>query len=403
MGKNIFAGKTVFVVDDDFNTLITLQSVLEISGSNVFTFENGEDALEKVENIRPDLILSDVMMPEMDGFELCQRIKHNPKTSSIPIILVTGLEHIESILQGFQEGATDYIVKPFDMDHVRARIERTFAMSAGEKQYLPETDDSLEEATLVGYLRLCKHEQINGTLHILKSGREGTIHLKAGEILSVQLDALFNKFSLEDILEWKWKDGGFVLESEETDAIEEDQQERESLLDVAVHESSETEPEEEPEEEAYKQEHVIEEQAVGEEPAMRETFQPAPGKEVTSMATKTQQLKEVLESVKAEFPDADVTIVASDGTVFASSVSGSDATRIGAMIATIIGLSRRACQTLKRGEATEALLKGSEGFISIYPAGTKANLGVTTKSEANLGMLNLVGREAAEKIQEILS
>ena len=218
----------------------------------------------------------------------------------------------------------------------------------------------------------------------------------------MQLDALLNKFSLEEILEWKWKDGSFVLEPEEVDAMEETPQNRENLAAASVHEASEAESENEPGGEKNGQAQVIEEQTGGEEPAMSEIFQPAPGKEVTSMATKTQQLKEVLENVKAEFPDADVTIVASDGTVFASSVSGVDATRIGAMIATIVGLSRRACQALKRGEATEALLKGSEGFISIYPAGTKANLGVTTKSEANLGMLNMVGREAAEKIQEIL-
>lgn len=396
MAKNVFVGKTVFVVDDDFNTVITLQSLLEISGSNVFTFENGEKALEKVENILPDLIISDVMMPDMDGFELCQQIKQNPKTCAIPIILVTGLDHIDSILQGFQEGAADYIVKPFDMDNVRVRIERVFAMSASQKRYLPKADDSLEETTLVGYLRLCKHEQVNGTLHVLKAGREGTIHLKAGAIISVHLNALLDKFSIEDILEWKWKDGCFVLESEEVDHTEEQKHRDEDFIDRI------SETEDNLQDIEYDQQQALEEQAAGKEPMIIETIQSVPVKEVTSMATKTQQLKEILDNVKGEFPDADVTIVASDGTVFASSVAGADATKIGAMIATIVGLSRRACQALKRGEATEALLKGSDGFIAIYPAGSKANLGVTTKSEANLGMLNMVGREAAEKIQEIL-
>lgn len=120
------------------------------------------------------------------------------------------------------------------------------------------------------------------------------------------------------------------------------------------------------------------------------------------MATKTEQLKDVMNAVRTELPDAEISIVASDGTMFASTVTGSEATRIGAMISTIIGLSRKACQALKRGEASEALLKGSEGFIAIYPAGNKANLGVTTKTDINLGMLNLVGREAADKIQAIL-
>lgn len=399
MAKNAFVGKTVFVVDDDFNTVITLQSLLEISGSNVFTFENGEQALEKLDHILPDLILSDVMMPDMDGFELCQKVKHNPKTCAIPIVLVTGLDHIDSILQGFQEGAADYIVKPFDMDNVRARIERIFAMNAGQKRYLPKTDDSLEETTLVGYLRLCKHEQVNGTLHILKAGREGTIHLKAGAIISVHLDSLLDKFSLEDILEWKWKDGCFVLEPEEVDLAEEEKRGPERFTNVLDGQISERRTDDELQETEYDQQQALEKVPAGQETMMIET---EPAKEVTSMATKTQLLKEILDNVKTEFPDADVTIVASDGTVFASSVSGGDATKIGAMIATIVGLSRRACQALKRGEATEALLKGSDGFIAIYPAGSKANLGVTTKSEANLGMLNMVGRDAAEKIQEIL-
>lgn len=129
----------------------------------------------------------------------------------------------------------------------------------------------------------------------------------------------------------------------------------------------------------------------------------ATGKEVKGMASKSQQLQEVLQQIQTELADTEtIAIVAADGTVFATNAPGPDSNRVGAMVATFVGLSRKACQTLKKGEPTEGLIKGDSGYIAIYPAGKKADLGVTTKSSANLAMLNMVCREAAEKIQEIL-
>ncbi len=121
------------------------------------------------------------------------------------------------------------------------------------------------------------------------------------------------------------------------------------------------------------------------------------------MATRSEQLQEVVQNVKLELGEAEtIMIIAADGTVFASNASGSETAKVGAMIATFVGLSRKACRALKRGEPIEGLIKGENGFIAIYPAGEKASLGVTIMSEANLAMLNLVCQEAAEKIAVIL-
>jgi DNA-binding response OmpR family regulator/predicted regulator of Ras-like GTPase activity (Roadblock/LC7/MglB family) len=371
MEKSPFAGKTVLIADDDFSTLITLQSMLEISGYNVLPVENGQQAFEQALARQPDLILSDVMMPEMDGLELCQEVKHHPKTRAIPIVLLTALGDTTSILRGFQAGAVDYLTKPFDMEDVRSRVDRVFSLSRQQTQYLPEDNDSIEEIALIGFLRLCHQEQVTGIIHVTHSDETGQIHLKDGQIVETQLDALLETVALETMLAWKWHEGYFNIEQDEADESELDQ------LLVQPHQSDQRSP--------TKQE------------------QPSARKEVISMATKTQQLKEVLDTVKAELTDAEsIAIVASDGTIFASTVTGTEATRVGAMIATIVGLSRRACQSLKRGAATEALLRGTDGFVAIYPAGPQANLGVTTKSDVNLGMLNLVCREAADKIQNVL-
>ena len=83
---------------------------------------NGRECLDIVEEANPDLILLDVMMPEMDGIEVCQRLKSNPATKTIPIIFVTAKVSKEGKLEGLDAGAVDYITKPVDLDETLARI-----------------------------------------------------------------------------------------------------------------------------------------------------------------------------------------------------------------------------------------------------------------------------------------
>ena len=113
---------TVLIVDDEYSGRQTLESVLDRDGYNIEMAENGMQALEKVRTIQPDVILLDVMMPGMTGFEVCQRIRSDPLVAEIPIIVLTALDDRESLLNALKAGADDFITKPFDRFELRARL-----------------------------------------------------------------------------------------------------------------------------------------------------------------------------------------------------------------------------------------------------------------------------------------
>jgi putative two-component system response regulator len=113
---------TVLIVDDEYAGRETLQSVLEGEGYRLEMAENGWQAIEKAKALLPDVILLDVMMPGMTGFEVCQRIRNDPQVAEIPIIILTALDDRESLLNSLKAGADDFISKPFDRYELRARL-----------------------------------------------------------------------------------------------------------------------------------------------------------------------------------------------------------------------------------------------------------------------------------------
>jgi CheY-like chemotaxis protein len=103
----------VLVVDDDQDNVVIASTILRNNGFNVRTAYNGPTALKMLEEEQFDLVLLDVMMPEMDGIEVLDRIKTNPRLSSVPVILVTAKTQDEDVLTGYKCGADYYITKPF--------------------------------------------------------------------------------------------------------------------------------------------------------------------------------------------------------------------------------------------------------------------------------------------------
>lgn len=150
---------TVLIVDDEFSGRQTLESVLEGDGYNIEMAENGMQALEKVKIIQPDVILLDVMMPGMTGFEVCQRIRSDPQVAEIPIIVLTALDDRESLLNALKAGADDFITKPFDRYELRARLIgitklNRFHKLVQERSNLIEANSQLlkaYEATIEGW------------------------------------------------------------------------------------------------------------------------------------------------------------------------------------------------------------------------------------------------------------
>ena len=119
---------TVLVVDDNLVNLHTSTSILEGAGYTVITGINSDEALEMINNQSPDIILLDVMMPGMDGFSLCRKLKKDPKFSYIPIIFLTSLSQKEDIIEGFNAGGNDYITKPFNQQELLARVRNHLHM-----------------------------------------------------------------------------------------------------------------------------------------------------------------------------------------------------------------------------------------------------------------------------------
>ncbi|WNB74719.1 response regulator [Methylomonas koyamae] len=114
---------TVLIVDDTPGNLALLSDTLSEANYRVLVATDGVSALEQIQYVKPDIILLDVMMPGIDGFETCARLKADPATAAIPVLFMTGLSELENLLRGFGEGALDYIVKPIRPPEVLARIE----------------------------------------------------------------------------------------------------------------------------------------------------------------------------------------------------------------------------------------------------------------------------------------
>lgn len=118
--------KTILVAEDQRTILNLIEYKLKNSGYNVILAQDGLSALEKAKTIQPDLILLDVMMPLMTGFEVLAALKKDKTTQGIPVLILTAQTREDEVLKGFELGADDYILKPFSPNEVIARIRTAF-------------------------------------------------------------------------------------------------------------------------------------------------------------------------------------------------------------------------------------------------------------------------------------
>lgn len=128
-----YANGTVMIVDDTPGNLALLSDTLSEAGYRVLVATDGLAALEQIDYLKPDIILMDVVMPGIDGFETCRRLKADPSKADIPVLFMTGLSELDNLLRGFGEGGLDYIVKPIRPPEVLARIDVHLAL-ARDKQ-----------------------------------------------------------------------------------------------------------------------------------------------------------------------------------------------------------------------------------------------------------------------------
>jgi len=117
------ARQKILIVDDELDSLIPLKRALEAEDYQVVEASSGMEAIEKTRSGHPDMILLDLMMPGMDGFEVCNVLKADPLTGHIPIIMLTAKGEIDDKIEGIETGADDYVTKPFDLGELKARIK----------------------------------------------------------------------------------------------------------------------------------------------------------------------------------------------------------------------------------------------------------------------------------------
>jgi DNA-binding response OmpR family regulator/DNA-binding CsgD family transcriptional regulator len=149
---------TLLVVDDTPETLGFLTDTLDLAGFTVLIATDGDSALRLIEQITPDLVLMDAMMPGLDGFETCRRMKRNKLFAHLPVIFMTGLSDTENVIEGLAAGGVDYVTKPLVVDELLARIRVHLAnarVAAGTRAALDATGRFLLATDRAGRLQWC--------------------------------------------------------------------------------------------------------------------------------------------------------------------------------------------------------------------------------------------------------
>jgi len=132
--------RKILAVDDEKHIVRLVQVNLERQGYEVVTANDGKEALQKVDDERPDLVVLDVMMPYMDGFEVLQNLRRNPSTRDIPVIMLTAKAQDADVFKGWQSGVDCYLTKPFNPMELLSFVKRIFdsldgAGPGGEKRF----------------------------------------------------------------------------------------------------------------------------------------------------------------------------------------------------------------------------------------------------------------------------
>lgn len=138
----------ILIVDDVISNVLLLKVLLTNEKFQTITAENGKLAIEKVKTEKPDLILLDVMMPELSGFDVAKILKEDPETTDIPIIFLTALNSTADIVKGFQVGANDFISKPFNKEELIIRVTHQISLIAAKRIIIAQTEEL--KRTIIG-------------------------------------------------------------------------------------------------------------------------------------------------------------------------------------------------------------------------------------------------------------
>lgn len=209
------------MVDDELDNRVMMRYFLESWGYEVELAANGQEALERVAARRPSLVLLDLEMPVMDGFETCNRLKDNPETEQIPVIMFTGLESTADKVKGIRRGADDYVVKTVDPEEIQARIEMILRRTRRyEGAQTVERDVVLSEAVLSGSLdeknfpeafQLALAYGQSGVLVVKRDGLEGRVFLVGGNVVHAEFGHLEGEDAFYELAVWNRGSFSYVV------------------------------------------------------------------------------------------------------------------------------------------------------------------------------------------------
>lgn len=238
----------ILVVDDDPWILKMVTTVLGKRGHEVQVGRNGKEGLDKAKELRPDLIITDIMMPEMDGWDLVRHIRATPGISMVPVIFLTALSDDDDRIQGFRLGADDYLAKPFRFDELELRVEKAFRSKARIEEHLREgsapkprlasTDmpaagirGTLDQIGLSSLLVMMEMERKSGILVVRNEGDTARLFLREGRILAARFEGRAEPRGADVIYELlRWTRGKFDFSTLEVDMQDELQSSTTHLL-----------------------------------------------------------------------------------------------------------------------------------------------------------------------------
>ncbi|KAB2823191.1 MAG: response regulator, partial [Candidatus Dadabacteria bacterium] len=179
------SSEKILIVDDEATNLRLMSSIIRNHGYAFDTARNGVEAIEKTKEFQPDLIFLDIMMPEMDGYEVCRRLKEDPATQHIPVVMVTALSDRDERLKGLEAGANDFMTKPFNSIELMVRAKNLLRVKAFE-DFIREHNQILEEEVRQ------RTEQLKQTFEelLVSNGRLKETHARIKEAYVDTIDRL---------------------------------------------------------------------------------------------------------------------------------------------------------------------------------------------------------------------
>jgi len=200
MEKKIY---TILIVDDNSNNLKVLAGVLKIAGYEFRMAKSGQQALNVLEKTTPDLILLDIQMPDMDGFETCVKIKENKELAKIPVIFLTANTDSDSVNKAFKSGGVDFVTKPFNSEELLARIQTHITIKVQSEELVRQNAAKDKFFSIISHDLKNPLANIIGFAELIKDSSHELDPEKLEMFVGyIHNSALFTLEILEDLLDW---------------------------------------------------------------------------------------------------------------------------------------------------------------------------------------------------------